>query len=105
MLPALRRVGVIPNAADPFSRFVVEQTQLAGKTANIEIAPIIMARGPQEIEAAFANLKRENAGAVVVQAKSSVKDRRGSGSKARTAGGYSSSILCRSRRLVVLWGR
>src|SRR5262245_36806900 len=67
-IASLRRVGVVPNLADSFSKFVVEQTQLAGKTANIEIAPIIMARGPQEIEAAFANVKRENAGAVVVKA-------------------------------------
>jgi len=68
MIPSLRRVGVVPNAADPFSKFVVEQTQLAGKTANIEIAPIIMASGPQEVEAAFVNVKKENAGAVVMQA-------------------------------------
>src|SRR5262245_11831900 len=68
MIPSLRRVGVVPNAADPFSKFVVEQTQLAGKTANIEIAPIVMASGPQEVEAAFVNVKRENAGAVVMQA-------------------------------------
>jgi putative tryptophan/tyrosine transport system substrate-binding protein len=68
MLPSLRRVGVIGNAADPFSKFVVEQTQLAGKTANIDIAPTIMVRGPHEIEAALANVKKEDAGAVVVQA-------------------------------------
>ena len=68
MLPSMRRVGVVGYAADPFSKFVVEQTHLAGKTAKIEIAPTILARGPQEIEAALANVKREAAGAVVVQA-------------------------------------
>jgi ABC-type uncharacterized transport system substrate-binding protein len=68
MLPSLRRVGAVVNAADPFFKFVLEQVQLAGKTSNIEIAPIVMVRGSQEIEAALASVKKEEAGAVVVQA-------------------------------------
>jgi putative ABC transport system substrate-binding protein len=55
-------------------QFVVEQTHLAGKTAKIEIAPTILARGTQEIEAALANVKREAAGAVVVQASLASKE-------------------------------
>ena len=67
MLPSLRRVGALGNAADPFSKPFLEQVELAGKTTNIEIAPRTMVRGPQEIEAAFANMKQEAAGAVVLQ--------------------------------------
>src|SRR5262245_40361299 len=68
MLPSLRRVGALVSAADPFSKPFLEQVQLAGKTTGLDIAPTMVASGPQEIEAAFANVKRENAGAVVVQA-------------------------------------
>ena len=67
MLPSIRRVAALGNAADPFSKPFLEQVQLAGKTTNIEIAPRTMVRGPQEIEAAFAHIKQEAAGAVVVQ--------------------------------------
>jgi putative ABC transport system substrate-binding protein len=67
MLPSIRRVAALGNAADPFSKPFLEQVQLAGKTTNIEIAPITMVRGPQEIEAAFVHMKQEAAGAVVVQ--------------------------------------
>jgi putative tryptophan/tyrosine transport system substrate-binding protein len=66
MLPSLRRVGALVSAADPFSKPFLEQVQLAGKTTGLDIAPT-MVRGPQEIEGALANLKREDAGAVVVQ--------------------------------------
>jgi putative ABC transport system substrate-binding protein len=66
MLPSLRRVGALVNAADPFSKPFLEQVQLAGKTTSLDIAPT-MVRGPLEIEGALANLKTENAGAVVVQ--------------------------------------
>jgi putative tryptophan/tyrosine transport system substrate-binding protein len=67
MLPSIRRVAALGNAADPFSKPFLEQVELAGKTTNIEITPRTMVRGPQEIEAAFAHIKQEAAGAVVVQ--------------------------------------
>jgi putative ABC transport system substrate-binding protein len=67
MLPSLRRVAALGNRSDPFSKPFLEQLQLAGKTTGIEIAPTIMLTGTQELEAAFANVKKEKAGAVVVQ--------------------------------------
>jgi len=67
IFPSIRRVAALGNAADPFSKPFLEQVQLAGRTTGIEIAPTIMVRGPQEIEAAFAHMKQEAAGAVVVQ--------------------------------------
>src|SRR5262249_31974579 len=53
MLPSLRRVAVLANPVDPFSRSLLEQVQLAGRTAGIDIAPIVMVRGADEAEAAF----------------------------------------------------
>jgi putative ABC transport system substrate-binding protein len=67
ILPSLRRVGVLLNAADPFSKQLLEQVQLAGRTTGIQIAPPAMVRGGDEIDAAFATLKKDGAGAVVVQ--------------------------------------
>jgi ABC-type uncharacterized transport system substrate-binding protein len=40
---------------------------LAGKAASTEIAPVIMVRGHDEIDAAFATMKNQRADAVVVQ--------------------------------------
>jgi putative tryptophan/tyrosine transport system substrate-binding protein len=67
MLPSLRRVAVLANPADPFTRQLLEQVHLAGRTAGIEIAPVAMARGPDDVEAAFAMMSQERAEAVVVQ--------------------------------------
>ena len=67
MLPSLRRVAVLANPVDPFTRPLLEQVHLAGRTHDIEIAPVAMARGPHELEAAFARMTQERAEAVVVQ--------------------------------------
>jgi putative tryptophan/tyrosine transport system substrate-binding protein len=67
MLPSLRRVAALGNAADPISKLFLEQVQLAGGTTGIEIAPAIMVHGPGEIDEAFAAMKKERADAVVVQ--------------------------------------
>jgi putative tryptophan/tyrosine transport system substrate-binding protein len=67
MLPSLRRVAVLANPVDPFTRPLLEQVHLAGRTAGIEIAPVAMARGPDELDAAFATMTQEGAEAVVVQ--------------------------------------
>jgi len=66
MLPSLRRVAVLANPVDPFTRSLLEQVQLAGRTAGIEIAPVAMVRGLDEVETAFAAIARDRADAVVV---------------------------------------
>ena len=68
MLPSLRRVAVVANPLDPFTKSLLEQVQLAGQTAGIEIAPVAMVSGPDEVEAAFAEMASKQAQAVVVQA-------------------------------------
>jgi putative ABC transport system substrate-binding protein len=67
ILPSLRRVAVLANPADPFTVPFMEQVHHAGRTAAIEIAPVAMARGADEVEAAFGMMTREGAEAVVVQ--------------------------------------
>ena len=67
MLPSIRRVGALANASDPFFKLFMEQVQLAGRITKIEIAPAIMLRKAEDIEEAFATMKREGAEAVVLQ--------------------------------------
>jgi putative tryptophan/tyrosine transport system substrate-binding protein len=74
MIPSLRRVAALSNTADPSWRQILEQVQLAGKLTGIEIAPTVMVRGLDEIDAAFATMKNEKAGAVVVQGSLSRRD-------------------------------
>jgi putative ABC transport system substrate-binding protein len=74
ILPSVRRVAVLLNAEDPFWKQIREQVQLAGSATGIEIAPSLMVRGPNEIDAAFATMKKEGAGAVVVHGSLSTKN-------------------------------
>jgi putative ABC transport system substrate-binding protein len=67
MSPAVRRIALLGNAADPFSKPILKQVQLAGRTTSTDIAPVVMVRGPQDIDAALAAMKREGAAGVVVQ--------------------------------------
>jgi putative ABC transport system substrate-binding protein len=74
MLPSVRQVAVLLNAEDPFWKLVQEQVQLAGRAMGIEIAPSVMVRAVNEIDAAFAGMKKEGAAAVVVHGSLSTKD-------------------------------
>jgi putative tryptophan/tyrosine transport system substrate-binding protein len=74
MLPSLRRVGVLANTADPvFAKSFLEHVRLAGGATGIEIKPIMMVGGPDELDAAFAAMVAERPGAVVVQGSLSSK--------------------------------
>jgi putative tryptophan/tyrosine transport system substrate-binding protein len=77
IFPSLSRVAVLLNAKDPFSRNILEQVELAGRTTGIEIAPSVMVREPGEVDAAFAAMKNEGA---------------------RDAGGYSSGADLNEKR-------
>jgi len=74
MLPSVHRVAVLLNAEDPFWKQVQEQVQLAGRNTGIEIAPSVMVHGASEIDVAFAAMKKEGAGAVVVHGSLSTKN-------------------------------
>jgi putative tryptophan/tyrosine transport system substrate-binding protein len=74
ILPSVRRVAILLNAEDSFWKQIREQVQLAGRASGIEIAPSLMVREPNEIEVAFATMKKEGAGAVVVHGSLSTKN-------------------------------
>ena len=68
MLPSLRRVGVLANAKDPvFAKTMIDEVLRAGGATSIEIQPVVMIHGPDELESAFMTMVREQAGAVIVQ--------------------------------------
>jgi putative tryptophan/tyrosine transport system substrate-binding protein len=66
MLPSARRVAVLANAPDPFSKPFVENTRLGGDATDITI-DAMMLQGPQEVETAFGALARNPPDAVIVQ--------------------------------------
>jgi putative tryptophan/tyrosine transport system substrate-binding protein len=72
-LPGVRRVAALGNDPDPFSKPMLEQIRLAGRTSGIDIAPEILVRAPDEIDAAFARMKKDGAEAVVAQASLSAR--------------------------------
>jgi ABC-type uncharacterized transport system substrate-binding protein len=47
MLPAARRVAVLANATDPFTKSMLAQIELSAQTVNIEIQPIFLRPGEQ----------------------------------------------------------
>ena len=67
MLPSIGRVAALANPADPFTTPFLEQVRLAGRTTGIRIEPVAMARGPEEVEGAFATISQQGAEALVVQ--------------------------------------
>ncbi len=74
MLPSVRRVGVLGHATNPvYAKAMLEQVQSAGGSTGIEIQPVVMVRGPDELEAAFTTLVRERADALVVQGSLAIK--------------------------------
>jgi putative ABC transport system substrate-binding protein len=66
MLPSARRVAVLANAADPFTKPFLGQIQLGGQSLGIAIQ-VIMIGAAGEFDAAFAAMKNEGADAVIVQ--------------------------------------
>jgi putative ABC transport system substrate-binding protein len=111
MLPSAHRIAALINGADPSSTLILDHIQQAGKITGIEIAPVVLVRSAGEMNAAFAAMKKEGAGAVVVQgslppgiaAELSLKHRlpMGSGARAYTDAGalisYSTSFPEASR--------
>ena len=98
MLPLVRRVAVLLNAEDaPFWKQVQEQVRLAGRNAGIEIAPSVMVRGSNEIDAAFATMKRKepvpSSYMAAYRPKTSPNLR-----SSRPASGDLNAVICRSRR-------
>jgi len=66
LIPGLTRVGLLINAADPFAKPFVDEAQVTTERTGIQIH-IVDVRRPQDINAAFATMTKQRAGAVIVQ--------------------------------------
>src|SRR5262249_12720171 len=68
LIPKLACVGVLATTptTDPFSRPFVADIQAAGSALNVPVAPVPSC-GPSEMDAAFSDLAKEGAQAVIVQ--------------------------------------
>ena len=66
VLPSTRRVAVLANAVDPFSRPFSELIEDGGRTLGIAIQTIKVRR-VEEFDTAFAAMDKERADAVIVQ--------------------------------------
>jgi putative ABC transport system substrate-binding protein len=66
IIPSTRRVAVLANATDPFSRVLVELIENGGRTLGIAIQTIKV-QGVDEFDMAFAAMVQAQADAVIVQ--------------------------------------
>ena len=74
MLPSARRVGVLGHATNPvYAKAMLDEVLLAGGQTRIKIQPVVMVRGPEDLEIAFATLAKDGAQALVVQGSLSIK--------------------------------
>jgi putative ABC transport system substrate-binding protein len=74
MLPSVRRVGVLGHATNPvFAKAMLDEVRLAGDPTGTEIQPVVMVRGADELESAFATFVSERVDAIVVQGSLSIK--------------------------------
>jgi ABC-type uncharacterized transport system substrate-binding protein len=67
MLPTLRRIAALGYATDPFSKQFADLIQLAGRATGIEVDPIMMLSGPDEIDGAFQAIEQAHADGIIVQ--------------------------------------
>lgn len=65
-LPVVRGVGIIGNALDPFHKPFLEYVNSAGRSLGFEVS-VVLAQGADGLVSAFADLKKEHVGAVMVQ--------------------------------------
>src|SRR5438105_1793805 len=63
MLPSVKRVGVLVNAANPvYAQAMLDKVLLASGTAGIEVSPVVRVREPDELESAFQTFVQERVG-------------------------------------------
>ena len=74
MLPSLRRVGILGHSTNPvFAKTMLDEVERAGAHVGVETKPVMMVRGPDELENAFATFVKDRVDAVVVQGSLAIK--------------------------------
>ena len=65
-IPGLTRVAFLGSTADPASQLFVEAMERAGRRLGIHTQALLVA-GVEELDAAFATMRREEVGALIIQ--------------------------------------
>ena len=65
-VPSLSRLAVLWNPSNPVLRFYVEQTEVAAKTLNVTVGPIVEVRRLDDFERAFVTIGEARPDALVV---------------------------------------
>jgi putative tryptophan/tyrosine transport system substrate-binding protein len=74
MLPDARQIAVLTNGGDPlFAKLVIDHVNLTGRNTGIKIQPITVPGPDEGLDAAFAEITRTQADAVVIQGSLSTK--------------------------------
>ena len=74
ILPSVQSIGVLGHATNPvYAKAMLDEVLLAGIQTKIRIHPVVMVRGSEDLESAFATLAKEGAQALVVQGSLSIK--------------------------------
>src|SRR5262249_9319073 len=100
MLPSARRVTVLANATDAFSKPFLEQIELGGAATGTTINPIRI-NNNEEFEAAFAAMEKDRPDAVR-SAQPARQTGRRPGGQVSWAGGFRGALVCGERRADVL---
>jgi putative ABC transport system substrate-binding protein len=66
LLPGVRRIGLLTNTSDPFAQGFIAESQAAARKAGVELHLVDVTR-PDQIDAAYAAMKKEHVEAVIVQ--------------------------------------
>jgi putative ABC transport system substrate-binding protein len=66
VLPSARRVAVLANISDPFTKPFLASIELGGRTVGMEIHPIMLRPG-EEFDAAFEDMRSKRIDAVIIQ--------------------------------------
>jgi putative ABC transport system substrate-binding protein len=66
LLPSLRRVAMLANAADPISKALIAEAERDAPSLGLQINPILV-NGSEEIEIAFGAMDKQQVGAVIMQ--------------------------------------
>lgn len=64
--PKLSRIAYLAHGKDPSHRLFLKEAQDAGQRLGMRVQPVIV-QGPEEFESAFSAMKRERAGALIIQ--------------------------------------
>ena len=66
VLPRVTRVAFLAGGPDTAGPLFIQESQVAAQTLGLQIQPVVV-KDPEEFEGAFAAMRRERAGALVVQ--------------------------------------